>query len=588
MRRSGLTIFVPALRRLTTVPAICTVWAAFQFLPPEQLTAAQRQIDLGYSHQTAYLSADEHLTRLQGFFHPTLEACRMEFPGQAGIVRGFGAGSSYPNVWVRDAATHIPITRYYYPLEYLTSWLEEHLSHQAADGGLYDWIALGAPSLYLRNAPKVKELYRTVNPNTGRSVVLSADKNTMMSDQEAHAVDAAHQILKITGDRTWARRMINGKALVERLDASLRYILENKLHPRYGLVTSGFSADWGDVTPIYPDQRAIYLDDKTPVVVALYHNSIFYRAAGQLAEIREMLGDKSRASYWRQKAGMLKRNINKHLWQEQKGFYRTHLVVTPDLTRGWPDDQDMFGMGSNALTALYGIANDRQARRIFDVAEQRRRKFGISTIAGVLLPPYPNGFFSHRILTEEYTYLNGGQWDWFAARLLLAEFERGHSRRAYRQLVEIAAKSVTNQGLHEWHTKDGKGRGSANYAGNAGALSGAIVQGLFGIYLSADALLVNIRLGDKPGQIHLYQPATDTYVAYHYGYDEGAGRITVNYEANVSPAGRVGILLPKNRRAARLLLDGKELVVVTKRIGEDTYVECSTDWKPHRVELTLR
>jgi hypothetical protein len=297
---------------------------------------------------------------------------------------------------------------------------------------------------------------------------------------------------------------------------------------------------------------------------------------------------KSRVDYWQEKAESIKNNLNKYFWQEDKGFYRMHIVLTPDLARGYPDDSDIFAMGGNALAVVFGIADDGQARKIFDVANQRQRIFDVSTVAGNLLPPYPPGFFKHAIMYEEYSYQNGGQWDWFAGRLLLAEFERGCSTRATRQLAEIAKKNVDNKGFYEWTTKDGKGRGSPNCLSTAGPLAGAIFHGLFGINLSADALSLAIRLGEQLGQIHLYQPATDTFIAYQYNYEKAQKTIRARYESNFPRAGSVKILLPAGQQVKTVLVDSKEVRFDTETIGEDAYLALATDWKPHQVQVELR
>src|SRR5260221_392666 len=109
---------------------------------------------------TGYSTGDAALDALQKEFLPTLEANRKEFIGQTGSVRGFGAGARYPQVWLRDSATMIPATRYYFSLEWLTSWLEEHLSHQRRDGELWDWIAVGEPTRFQVEAPRAGQVYR--------------------------------------------------------------------------------------------------------------------------------------------------------------------------------------------------------------------------------------------------------------------------------------------------------------------------------------------------------------------------------------------------------------------------------------------
>lgn len=554
-----------------------------------QQLATKRQVDKKYSQQTAYSSDNDSLNRLQDFFQPTLKANEKYFQGQQGFVKGFGAGRGYPQIWLRDSATIIPASRYYYATEYLTTWLEEHLAHQGEDGNLNDWIASGPVANFQSGgAPKAKEVYRfRQNEAAAETITIAADKNTTEADQETSAVDAAYQVFKITGDRNWLNKNIRGRTLLQRLDFSLEYLLKARFDSKYGLVSNAFTADWGDVSPAYSDQRAIYLDEKTPLVVGLYTNVLFYRAAEQLREIYAVLKQTERADYWKKKAAAIKENINKNLWQEDKGFYRIHLILTPSLVKDWQDESNLFAMGGNGLAVLYGVADDTQSRQIFEVAERRQREFGFSTIAGVLLPSYPKGFFMHPAVNEEYYYQNGGQWDWFAGRFILAEFERGYSARAYRQLIKIGEKTVANNGLYEWHTKDGKGVGSSDYAGNAGSLAAAIFQGVYGIYLSDKTLSLKIRLGDQLGQIHLYQPATDKYVAYRYCYSEVSNTVRIIYESNSPGVGEICVLLPKNRQPGKLMIDGKKRAFRSVMTGEDAYGCFSTDWKTHQSELII-
>ena len=215
----------------------------------------------------SYTSGDPALDALQVRFRATLDANRRGFAGRTGEVRGFSAGAMYPQIWLRDSATLFPITRYLYPREYLESWVEEHLAHQRADGGLWDWIAPGRREQFVANAPRVVQVFAE------GAVILSADKNTTATDQESSAVDAAFSVFRLTGDRDWLRKPIVGTALIDRLDAALRSVLASRFDDGVGLVTSALTADWGDVSPAYPDQRAIYSDDVTPVVAGVYANA---------------------------------------------------------------------------------------------------------------------------------------------------------------------------------------------------------------------------------------------------------------------------------------------------------------------------
>ena len=498
--------------------------------------------------------------------------------GAAGTLRGFGAGDAYPQVWLRDSATILPLSRYLYPREYLTSWVEEHFAHQMPGGELFDWIAGGPAASFAPWAPRARTL------STRGAPPLAGDKNTVESDQEASAVLALCRVYSITGDRGWLLKPVGARALLERAHRALQSMLVEKLDRRTGLITSGFSADWGDVSPVYPDQRAIYLDEHTPRVVGLYTNALFFGAAVELAQAYGSVEDTAQSAYWTRQAANVKAQINRHLWQETRGFYRMHVAVGPVPPPSF-DDSDILAMGGNAIAMLTGVADPSQGRRILEVIDGRRRSCGVSTIAGVLLPPYPRGTFKHSAMSEEYSYQNGGQWDWFAGRLLSAAFAGGQAEWARRNLREVARRVVVSGGLYEWHTRDGRGRGSASYAGSAGALAQAVFEGLFGVSLAADRASVTVRLGEDSGSIHLYQPATETYLAYDYVAT--TSRLSLRYDSNHPRAGMVSILVPPGRQAMSLRLDGNSATFQAATVGDDCYARFPTDWGPHRAELNI-
>lgn len=530
----------------------------------------------------AYVTGDEALDGLRPYLFPTLDANRKSFAGVTGPVRGFGAGEIYPQVWLRDSATLIPLARYTHGREYLISWIEEHLAHQSPTGELFDWIAAGPAPEFKDNAPRVREVFRA------GGVVVSADRNTSETDQESSAVDAAAQVVAITGDSAWLSRRLRGRTVLQRLDQALRFVQARYLDAATGLVTSAFTADWGDVSPVYGDQRVIYRDDRTPVVVGVYTNSLFYRAARALAGLHRRAGQRTAAARWDRDADRVRAAMQRHLWQEERGFFRMHVPVAgpapPPI-----DDSNFFGLGGNALALLYGVADERQVARVAEVAERRQRSSGIATIAGVLVPPYPRGVFRHPILSEPFTYQNGGQWDWFAGRFLLAEFERGEAERARAQLRAVAARVVRSRGLYEWVTRHGQGRGSARYAGSAGALGAALFAGLFGIDLRAERLDIRVRLGDHPrGEVRVHQPATGTWVEYLYLHDPRARTLTVTFASNAAGRGSLGLLLPAGATPAGARLGDRVQAFRLETVGRDRYVVVDTAWARERLVVSLR
>jgi len=536
---------------------------------------------VGARAEVTWRLADPALQALAARLAPTLEANRKELRGRTGLVRGFGAGAVYPQIWLRDSATLVPLSRFLYPRDHLDSWLVEHLAHQQDDGALRDWIAAGEPSAFRNDAPRVQAVYRA------GPVAISADRNTTEADQETSAVEAAYQVFRITGDRGWLKSAVAGRPLVDRLDAALSFLLRRRFSQRFGLVTNAFTADWGDVSPVYGDQRAIYLDDETPVVVGLYTNVLFDRAARDLEAMLDAAGRPARARFWAAQARSVRAAITRHFWQAERGFFRVHLVESGPA--GWtpPEDADVFALGGNAVAALYGVADAPQAARIFATAEERRRRFGVSTVAGTLLPPYPSGFFRHPILREPYTYQNGGQWDWFAGRLILAEFERGHAAAARRQLGEIARRVVRGGGLREWATRDGAGRGSAAYAGSAGALGAALVAGLFGVDLHEGRLDLTVRLGDEASELRLREPATGTDVACASAYDPASRTLRLSYSSGARRPGTLRVRLPPGTRLASAVADGQARAVRIETVGEDDYAALTTAPGRHQLQLQL-
>ena len=217
--------------------------------------------------ETRYESGDRDLDGLQQLFRPALEANHKQISGRLGVVRGFGAGDAYPQIWVRDSATILQLSRWLYPREELTSWVEELLAAQKPDGGIVDWIAAGAPERFVEWAPRAHAVFEV------GSTTLTADTNTTEADQESSMVQAVHLVYQATSDDRWLKKRIMGTPIIERTEAALSSLARRRRDARTGLISSAFTADWGDVSPLYPDQRAIYLDDRTPVVVGLYTNA---------------------------------------------------------------------------------------------------------------------------------------------------------------------------------------------------------------------------------------------------------------------------------------------------------------------------
>jgi len=519
--------------------------------------------DLEYGKFTDFRSTIPEYKELFNLIRATLSHNQVAFQGKTGPVSGFAAGSAYLQIWLRDANTIIPASRYFYESPYLKSWLVEHLAAQKDDGSLEDWL-----------------------DSRGKK-----DKNTTETDQETSAVQAAGQISRVLG-HAWLEEKINGEAVLSRLERAMLFVLNHRFDGQRGLVTGAHTADWGDVDMEHADQNVIYADEQTHWTCDIYDQSMFYGAAKSLAGMFDGRGLKEKARLWEDKAGSIQGNTDRWLWQEAKGFYRVHIHL--DSLRHDFDEDDMYAMGGNAEAILSGLASDEKCRRIIESALARQKAFSISTIGGTLLPPYPKKFFKHPMMDDPYEYQNGGQWDWFAGRIVYAMFEHGFSGQAREKLLEIAKKNVANRGLYEWDSPDGTGRGSAFYSGSAGSLAKALFEGYFGLKIAKGSLGLEPKLGADSAVVHVYIPASDLFAAYAYQYDGQNGNLVLRYNSNISGRGKIKVLIPgpSPRRISdkkivklRVRRDGARIPFVQSESGQDRFVTIETDFQNHILEI---
>lgn len=500
------------------------------------------KLDLSYGEYTSFNTRIESLGKLSLLIPQTLEANRRVFDGATGKIFAFQAGSAYPQVWVRDSATIVPVARFYYGKEFLSSWIIEHLHAQGEDGSINDWVAPGGKH----------------------------DKNTVETDQEASLVDAAYEYSLVNGFE-WLAASIRGAKTINRLENALEYVRTHRFDEKYELVKGAHTIDWGDVDIVDADQQAIYVNRNTHWTIDLYDQAMFHKACLQLADLMDQLGLLARSKKWRKRAAEIRKRTNELLWQEEKGFYSIHLHLD-DLVHSF-DEADMFALGGNVEAISSGIASSAQARRIIQTALERQKKYNMSTISGVLLPPYPAGIFRHPAVDEPYEYQNGGQWDWFGGRLILAMFQNGYSSEAIEKLQEIAKKSIANKGFFEWDEPNGKGRGSFSYAGSAGAIGRAIFEGLFGVSIIHDELRLRPRLLWTDAKIHVHQPAGNRFVAYAYTAEVANKLITLELRSNFARVSELNVLLPDSEaKVHRVELDGRARTFKVDRRFMENYL----------------
>lgn len=526
----------------------------------------ESDLTLDYGKYTKFYSSIPELNNILKLIRITLHQNEVEFKGRTGEIRGFSPGTNYPQIWLRDANTIIPASRYYYDKTFLQTWLEEHLAFQNENGSLVDWI-------------------------NSRGI---SDKNTTETDQEASAVQAAFQVFEILGP-SWLEKQINNEKIIDKLEKALEFVLRNRLNREYGLLSGAHTADWGDVDMVDEDQQAIYVDEKTHWTADIYDQSMFYQACVNLARMFESLGKKKKASYWLKKSDITKKNTNKFLWNKDKGFYRIHIHLD-SLLHDF-DEEEIFAMGGNTTAMTSGLAEEEKCKQIIRAALKRQKSFKISTVSGTLLPPYPKNFFKHPLVDDPYEYQNGGQWDWFGGKLIYVMFEHGYSRLATEKLMEIVRKNLENRSFFEWDNREGIGQGSDLFCGGAGSIGRALFEGYFGVKLGREYLSLEPKAGKDSAKIHVYQPANDIFVAYEYNYEPTEKKLTFKYNSNFPHKGKIKILnlwidLEKPKKepdtTLEVLIDGRKTTYSLENKNDDSLILIETDFNHHVAEIKLR
>ncbi len=383
----------------------------------------------------------------------TLKNCELTHKGK---LFGFAAGSTYPAVWIRDTATVMGYAKHYYPLEALQGSVQLFLQRQGEDGSIVDWVDA-----------------------SGRT-----DKNTVETDQESSLLLAAFQLAQ--EDPAWLDKEIGGKSVFQRLQWALEWVWENRRDKKMDLITSGFTADWGDVENTYPDKRARKLSDRSTLVFGIYTQAKYIQAircfigmAGmvKMASAKEKKGVIAK---WRHRLRRVKEQTMKYLYLEDKGYFITHVVTsaTPkaERKRFFEMEKEMVPVGGNAEAILAGLMNREQVKRFIGVLEACRKTHKLRSVSFTLIPPYPEGFFPHHLLRFPWNYQNGGEWDWFGGRVVNALFRMGFREEGEKYLLEIVNKNLKNFCIFEWEDRRGTGRGALFYVGAAGVIGEALLR----------------------------------------------------------------------------------------------------------------
>jgi hypothetical protein len=476
-------------------------------------------------------------------------------------------------MYVRDIAWGMETVQYYYPEEYLREPIEAFLRRQyraetaSVDGDFGVLAGSGA-------------IGGIITPE-GHS-----NKQTITTDEETSLIHAAYLYYTTTHDAAWLESPIEDLTIIDRLNLAAEWLYTYRFDSETGLLWRGHTVDWGDVKFEKSTNYTDYDPGQDHQTASIYDQVLAYMALTELAKMNAAVGNATRESEWRDKALALKERTNAALWQTNRGFYQTHLHLTP-LEHEF-DETAMVSI-SNALAIYAGLADYDQSRAILRNLERVRleanaRKAGLS-----IYPYYPNQwpdlFFDYQGMGNG-NYQNGGVWDWWGGVQIKAEFLKGFAQQATEHLLQVANDWHQHPGnIIEWQstTDPDHHEGSHYYSAAAGTMGSAIIEGFFGVELDADGLTLQPRLELNDGFIRVYQRATDRYAAYRYDWDQEL--IRLDYGTNVSEPVVIKVLTSRPEQILEVILDGGSIAFTIETVGNDTYIRFTGPPGQHSVEL---
>jgi hypothetical protein len=276
--------------------------------------------------------------------------------------------------------------------------------------------------------------------------------------------------VRLTGDRPILQEQVGSLTMSQRLEAALRFLLANRWDVQHGLVWSAVTVDWGDVQA--GSGNAVIFSPDSKRADGIYANAMLHQAVGDYLTLPGV--DRS---YWTGQQAALDRNIRRWLWDDQAHKYRAHVYLEGSPFPAAFDETQVTVHGGTAQAALAGLLSPVQlrlalARLDADVSAAHAGSIGLTVwpyYPGVSFH-VPNGFM------DPGSYQNGGDWDWFGARMVQALIASGDIVDAYRELRPMVARVVSAGGFYEWWDATNQPHGSPGYRGAAGELGLAILQ----------------------------------------------------------------------------------------------------------------
>lgn len=454
--------------------------------------------------------------------------------------------------WIRD---HVHVMKGMKYFEYdLASFLNFIIDTQREDGQFYELI-------------KQYDDYHWKMVNEDCRIMYSDDNLTLVrleleADIEYLVVEGAMYLYQITGDNNWLR------SVLPKLEKGINYITSDakRWDKKHGLVKRPFTIDTWDFTYLERSRDDRRIHDDEPMSIMHGDNSGVYQAMKQLAWFNNRLGNSDKAKQWENRAEMLRENIMKYLWNGSFFIHQLHL--NHDGIDNLENERLSL---SNPYDINRGLTSVEESRNIIKEYMKRKETTNMFAEWFSIDPPYKD-FKSYK----EGQYVNGAISPFTAGELAKAAFNNGYEEYGWDIVSRFIKLVERDNNIFFLYYPDSRPQpeGGPSCWGAAAFIS-AVDEGLAGIK-NTGVNYDEIEFSPKFPVTHY------TELRYITGYELSHTLVDVRYILKeygmrydiISPAKKmsVRILLPKNKKASALLINGVETDFDMYTIGESEYV----------------
>ena len=457
--------------------------------------------------------------------------------------------------WIRD---HVHVMKGMKYFEYdLASFLNFIIDTQREDGQFYELIKQYDDYHW----KMVNEDCRIMYPDDNLTLV----RLELEADIEYLVVEGAMYLYQITGDNNWLR------SVLPKLEKGINYITSDakRWDKKHGLVKRPFTIDTWDFTYLERSRDDRRIHDDEPMSIMHGDNSGVYQAMKQLAWFNNRLGNSDKAKQWENRAEMLRENIMKYLWNGSFFIHQLHL--NHDGIDNLENERLSL---SNPYDINRGLTSVEESRNIIKEYMKRKETTNMFAEWFSIDPPYKD-FKSYK----EGQYVNGAISPFTAGELAKAAFNNGYEEYGWDIVSRFIKLVERDNDIFFLYYPDSRPQpeGGPSCWGAAAFIS-AVDEGLAGIK-NTGVNYDEIEFSPKFPVTHY------TELRYITGYELSHTLVDVRYILKeygmrydiISPAKKmsVRILLPKNKKASALLINGVETDFDIYTIGESEYVSFS-------------